>query len=189
MTVELTPEAVAGMCRDLRAPSYWMSGSNQGHDGENDKPRAAADMMEALAADRDEWKQLAIALAEVEADQNALLTAGSAVEKLCEEWAARAEAAEAKLAAVEAERDHVWQSVGIADCASIKAAAENMQAKLDLKAAEAEANRLRAELAEAHEALIWCSGSNDFQEGGIARDGWLKLCAPILRAIAKGDQA
>ena len=32
------------------------------------------------------------------------------------------------------------------------------------------------------DALIWCSGSQDFQEGGIAREGWLKLCAPLLEA-------
>lgn len=31
------------------------------------------------------------------------------------------------------------------------------------------------------EALIWCSGSADFGEGGIAREGWLKLCAPLLK--------
>lgn len=29
-------------------------------------------------------------------------------------------------------------------------------------------------------ALVWCSGSNDFGEGGQAREGWLKLCAPLL---------
>ena len=36
-----------------------------------------------------------------------------------------------------------------------------------------EIERLRA-------ALIWCSGSDDFQEGGKARDGWLNLCAPLV---------
>ena len=30
------------------------------------------------------------------------------------------------------------------------------------------------------EALIWCSGSGDFQEGGKAREGWLKICKPLL---------
>ena len=30
------------------------------------------------------------------------------------------------------------------------------------------------------EALIWCSGSEDFNDGGKAREGWLKLCAPLL---------
>jgi len=30
------------------------------------------------------------------------------------------------------------------------------------------------------EALQWCSAASDFQEGGQAREGWLKLCAPLL---------
>jgi len=30
------------------------------------------------------------------------------------------------------------------------------------------------------EALIWCSGSEDFQEGGKARKGWIKICKPLL---------
>jgi hypothetical protein len=34
------------------------------------------------------------------------------------------------------------------------------------------------------EALIWCSGSDDFQEGGKAREGWLKLCAPLIHGDA-----
>ena len=37
----------------------------------------------------------------------------------------------------------------------------------------------RAERLE--EALLWCSGSADFNEGGIAHKGWLKLCAPLLK--------
>jgi hypothetical protein len=32
------------------------------------------------------------------------------------------------------------------------------------------------------EALIWCSASQDFQEGGQAREGWLKLCKPLIDA-------
>ena len=40
--------------------------------------------------------------------------------------------------------------------------------------AEAHAERLEA-------ALLWCSGSADFHEGGVARKGWLKVCAPLLR--------
>jgi len=38
-------------------------------------------------------------------------------------------------------------------------------------------------------ALQWCSGSADFNEGGVAREGWLKGCAPLLRAIAAGEPA
>lgn len=30
------------------------------------------------------------------------------------------------------------------------------------------------------DALLWCSGSGDFNEGGQARKGWLKLCQPII---------
>lgn len=30
------------------------------------------------------------------------------------------------------------------------------------------------------EALIWCSGSADFGEGGQARKGWLNLCQPLI---------
>jgi hypothetical protein len=30
------------------------------------------------------------------------------------------------------------------------------------------------------EALIWCSASQDFQEGGQAREGWLKICKPLI---------
>jgi hypothetical protein len=31
------------------------------------------------------------------------------------------------------------------------------------------------------EALIWCSGSEDFNVGGKAREGWLKLCEPLIK--------
>ena len=30
-------------------------------------------------------------------------------------------------------------------------------------------------------ALIWCSGSDDFQIGGKSRKGWEKLCVPLLQ--------
>ncbi|KKK73334.1 hypothetical protein LCGC14_2894880 [marine sediment metagenome] len=30
------------------------------------------------------------------------------------------------------------------------------------------------------DALRWCSGSPDFNEGGQAREGWIKLCNPLL---------
>ena len=30
------------------------------------------------------------------------------------------------------------------------------------------------------EALIWCSGSADFNPGGQAHDGWNKICEPLL---------
>lgn len=43
--------------------------------------------------------------------------------------------------------------------------------------------KARAERLE--EALQWCSGSDDFQEGGVARKGWLKVCAPLLIGEAR----
>jgi len=38
----------------------------------------------------------------------------------------------------------------------------------------------RKEVDKLKEALIWCSGSDDFQEGGKAREGWLKI-QPLLK--------
>ena len=31
------------------------------------------------------------------------------------------------------------------------------------------------------DALIWCSGSDNFQVGGKARKGWEKICLPLLK--------
>lgn len=36
------------------------------------------------------------------------------------------------------------------------------------------------------DALVWCSGSNDFQEGGTARVGFLELVQPLLKTLASG---
>ena len=47
--------------------------------------------------------------------------------------------------------------------------------------AAARIEELTAKLAEFRHALIWCSGSADFNEGGVAREGWLKVCAPLLK--------
>lgn len=38
---------------------------------------------------------------------------------------------------------------------------------------------------EMREALIWCSGSDDFQEGGKAREGWLKV-SHLLNEVDDG---
>jgi len=35
------------------------------------------------------------------------------------------------------------------------------------------------------EAIQWCGGSADFNDGGKARKGWLKICAPLLEESAK----
>jgi hypothetical protein len=57
----------------------------------------------------------------------------------------------------------------------------------DFVKAEKEIEALTAKLAKAVEALLWCSGSADFNEGGIARKGWLKVCAPIIHAEIEGS--
>jgi hypothetical protein len=38
------------ICERLEAPAYWISGSSEGHDGENDAPREAATTIRALRA-------------------------------------------------------------------------------------------------------------------------------------------
>jgi hypothetical protein len=43
-----------------------------------------------------------------------------------------------------------------------------------------EVERLRA-------ALIWCSGARDFQPDGEAREGWLKVCKPLIDAALRGQ--
>lgn len=39
---------------------------------------------------------------------------------------------------------------------------------------------------EYQEALVWCSGSEDFQLEGKARKGWEKICLPLLSIQSKG---
>ena len=41
------------------------------------------------------------------------------------------------------------------------------------------------EIAKYQDALIWCSGSEDFQVGGKAREGWEKICLPLLQTSSK----
>ena len=43
--------------------------------------------------------------------------------------------------------------------------------------------RLRAKVVALEDALVWCSGSADFGEGGKARKGWLLICAPLLENL------
>jgi hypothetical protein len=35
---------------------------------------------------------------------------------------------------------------------------------------------------EYKDALIWCSGSEDFQIDGKAREGWEKICLPLIKS-------
>ena len=37
------------------------------------------------------------------------------------------------------------------------------------------------EIEKFRKALQWCSGSADFGHGGQAREGWLKICDPLLK--------
>lgn len=39
---------------------------------------------------------------------------------------------------------------------------------------------LEEKIRKLQDALIWCSGSEDFQIGGKAREGWEKLCKPLI---------
>ena len=56
-----------------------------------------------------------------------------------------------------------------------------------LEALEKSINNLVEEKTEKYkEALIWCSGSEDFQFGGKARIGWEKLCIPLLKYSEEG---
>ncbi len=43
----------------------------------------------------------------------------------------------------------------------------------------------REALEAAKEALQWASGSADFNTGGVARRGWLKLGRPALETVTK----
>jgi len=38
------------------------------------------------------------------------------------------------------------------------------------------------------DALIWCSGSQDFGPGGMARKGWLKKCKPLLDRLLPTEE-
>ena len=33
------------------------------------------------------------------------------------------------------------------------------------------------------EALLWCGNSKDFQEDGIAYQGWLSICEPLIKEV------
>lgn len=40
---------------------------------------------------------------------------------------------------------------------------------------------VKEEIDKYKEALIWCSGSDDFQLEGKARKGWEKICIPLIQ--------
>ncbi|KKN78149.1 hypothetical protein LCGC14_0353760 [marine sediment metagenome] len=45
---------------------------------------------------------------------------------------------------------------------------------------DAELEAVKRERDQFLDALQWCSASSDFQVFGLARKGWLKLCAPLI---------
>ena len=110
-------------------------------------------------------------------------------------WVSRANARFARMARKRAaeERDSAESVKAVADHMKAQAAEiERLQAKLatceKYRDAYAECDRigtqavrdLEARAERLEEALLWCSGSADFNEGGVAREGWLKVCAPLL---------
>jgi hypothetical protein len=128
-------------------------------------------------------------------------------EGLCQEreLLARVTKLEADLTAAEAERDKAWQTYRDTEeeCTAAKREATELDARVrELKGQcvrwdamyqgmMAERDGYQADLTAAQGvieglrgALQWCSGSDDFAEGGQARIGWLKLCAPLLAAPA-----
>jgi hypothetical protein len=59
---------------------------------------------------------------------------------------------------------------------------EDTEAKYNTRPIE---DALQARIDELVDALIWCSGSPDFCPGGQAREGWVKLCQPLLNDESK----
>ncbi len=43
--------------------------------------------------------------------------------------------------------------------------------------------RRDALLGKCLKAIIWCSGSNDFQTDGVASVGWERLCRPLIQEL------
>ena len=75
------------------------------------------------------------------------------------------------------------------DTVLAKLRASNEKAKRNRDNWKAKAEALAAEREELLDALRWCSGSPDFNEGGQARDGWQKICAPLLAREAVNSPA
>jgi hypothetical protein len=50
---------MSDIVKRLQAPAYWISGSNEGHEGENNAPREAADIITHLTAEIDLLTNLA----------------------------------------------------------------------------------------------------------------------------------
>lgn len=50
---DFSADNLRALAARLEAPSYWISGSSEGHDGENDAPREAAAAILAMAEERE----------------------------------------------------------------------------------------------------------------------------------------
>ena len=86
---------------------------------------------------------------------------------------ARLEESEKKLEAAEATRVAADKSIKSHWEAYKEESGEHDKTKQRATQAEADVGALL-------DALRWCSGSPDFNEGGQARKGWIKLCNPLL---------
>lgn len=155
----------------------------QQRDGER-----AANRIEALIAERNDWESHAIYNAEF---------VDLAVSYRNERDAARAELAKV-VKTLEQERDEAirrrdaWKAKAEGYDAVRKALREKVGAPWPPNLSRAlwagiaadekkRADDAEAKLEELRQALLWCSGSADFNEGGVARKGWLKVCAPLLK--------
>lgn len=169
-----------------------------GFAGEGEVMSRAADRIEQLVATNE-------ALLRREEKLGVLLSAAGSVADAMKDRAEAAEArADAMRQAVQHANDHA--DAAIADMEAMKAERDALKEHVaDLLAEQecgcgydrptdvclghlplhhktvARAEQLAAKCERLEEALIWCSGSADFNEGGIAREGWLKLCAPLLK--------
>lgn len=77
----------------------------------------------------------------------------------------------------------------ITNLENIKLQAEIAQLKQnELNRQTKEIARLFAENERLKSALIWCSGSADFQIDGQARKGWERICIPLLEGTEKNSQ-
>ena len=57
------------------------------------------------------------------------------------------------------------------------------------ESAEARATRAEEQIAALRAALQWCGGSQDFAPGGVAREGWMRMCVPLLGELSQAVEA
>ncbi len=211
------PDDMDALVKRLRAPAYWMSGSGEGHEGENNAPREAADAITALRA-----RPATVQVKPLVDMANALLKAARELAQFASyaeivggvnvnrpqirEWSDKVFAAikavpennefERDFAALVASEpapashqpplpseDAREDSVGRATANRLEVIDTNWRARAlyerALRAALDAANTDAERLAE---ALIWASGSPDFNDGGQAEKGWRKVARPALAA-------